>query len=300
MSLGITRQCRPAKGPFAFAEQRANVGGHKTRVVERARVAAKLGLTAQRVAVVEDLGARVHEADHRFDVAHDRRARPIGELLGLLLRVVVPVVEVDVLGQVAERIVRRGLVSHDVDLDAAAKQLGKHGRRVAHEPDAERNAIALRLKHALERGVEVARPLVEVALVDSSLQARRIDVDAEAHAVVHGDGERLRAAHAARACGQREGPGERAAKALVGDGSEGLVRALQDALGADVDPRAGRHLAVHRETERFEATELRPRRPVRHQVGVRDQDPRRPLVGLQDADRSPGLDEHGLVGLERA
>ena len=94
-------------------------------------------------------------------------------------------------------------------------------------------------------------------------------------------------------------PGERAAEALRRDRGEGLVGALQDALGADVDPRTGGHLSVHREPERLQATELRPGRPVGHQVGVGDQDARRPLVGLEHADRPAGLDEHGLVGLER-
>ena len=51
-------------------------------------------------------------------------------------------------------------------------------------------------------------------------------------------------------------------KCLVGDRGEGLVGALEDPLGADVDPRTRGHLAVHGEPERLEATELRPRRPV--------------------------------------
>ena len=41
-----------------------------------------------------------------------------------------------------------------------------------------------------------------------------------------------------------------------------LVGALQDALGADVDPRAGGHLAVHGQAELLEPAELRPGGPV--------------------------------------
>ena len=45
-------------------------------------------------------------------------------------------------------------------------------------------------------------------MVDAALQARLVDVDDEHDALVHGDGERLRAAHAARAAGQGQGAGE--------------------------------------------------------------------------------------------
>ena len=79
--------------------------------------------------------------------------------------------------------------------------------------------------------------------------------------------------------------GERAAEPLVGDGGERLEGALQDALGADVDPRAGGHLAVHRQAEVLEPPELLPVGPVADQVGVGDQHARRPLVGAHDADR---------------
>ena len=41
--------------------------------------------------------------------------------------------------------------------------------------------------------------LVEVAVLDAAGDPRLVDVDADRDAVVHGDGERLRAAHAAEA-----------------------------------------------------------------------------------------------------
>ena len=97
----------------------------------------------------------------------------------------------------------------------------------------------------------------------------------------------------------RERAGERAAEPLASDLGEALVRALQDSLRADVDPRSGGHLPVHREALVFEAAELVPVRPIGHQVGVGDQHPRRPLVGAHDADRLARLDEHRLVALER-
>ena len=93
-------------------------------------------------------------------------------------------------------------------------------------------------------------------------------------------------------------PGEGAAELLRGDGGEGLVGALEDALGADVDPGTGGHLPVHGQAEGLQAAELLPVGPVADEVGVGDQDARRPLVGLHDADRAAGLDEHRLVLLQ--
>ncbi len=95
-------------------------------------------------------------------------------------------------------------------------------------------------------------------------------------------------------------PAQRPAEPAPRDLGEALVRALQDPLGADVDPRARRHLPVHRQPERLEPAELLPRRPFGHEVRVRDQHPRRPLVGAEHADRLARLHEQRLVVGERA
>ncbi len=135
-------------------------------------------------------------------------------------------------------------------------------------------------------------------MLDPAGDPGRVAVDADRHAAVHGDGQRLGAAHAAEAGGEGDGAFQRPVEALVGDGGEGLVGALEDALGADVDPGPGGHLPVHGEPEALQAAELLPVGPVADQVGVGDQHPRRPLVRLHDADRPAGLDQHGLVLLE--
>ena len=135
------------------------------------------------------------------------------------------------------------------------------------------------------------------------VDARLVDVDADRDTVVHRHRQRLRAAHAAEPGGQRDRAGERApalgvptgGRELVGHGGEGLEGALEDPLGADVDPRAGGHLAVHRQPELLEPPELLPVGPVADQVGVGDQHARRPLVGPEDTDRLAALDEHRLV-----
>lgn len=146
-------------------------------------------------------------------------------------------------------------------------------------------------------------------MLDPPVQPGGVDVDDEAHPAVEGHGERLRSAHAATAAGEGQRSGERAGTItlpalpggdLVRDGSEGLVGPLDDALGPDVNPRPGGHLAVHRQAEVLQAPELRPGRPVADEVGVGDEHPRRPLVRSHDPHRATGLHEHRLVLGERA
>ena len=228
-----------------------------------------------------------------------RLARTLSEAFGVAVGVVLPFVERDAERQVGQRVVRRGLVGDDVDVETATQQLGQHVGAVVPKADAQRAALGLGREHSPHGFVEVVGPLVEVALLDAALEPARVDVDHEYDAAVHRDRERLRAAHAAAAAGDRERAGQRAAEALLGDGGEGLVGALDDALGADVDPAAGGHLAVHGQPEVLEAAELGPVGPVGDQVAVGDEHARRPLMCAHDADRLARLHEHGLVGFQR-
>jgi hypothetical protein len=85
---------------------------------------------------------------------------------------------------------------------------------------------------------------------------------------------------------------------LVGGGGEGLVGALEDALGTDVDPAPGGHLAVHGEAEGFEAAEFVPGGPFGDEHAVADEDARGVGVGLEHADGAAGLHEQGFVVFE--
>ena len=142
--------------------------------------------------------------------------------------------------------------------------------------------------------------LVEIAGAQAHLDAARLAFDGEHRGARHRRGQRLRAAHAAEAGGQD--PLAREAAAIVPPAGldEGLVGALHDALAADVDPGAGRHLAVHHQALAIELVEVVPGRPVRHEVGVGDQHARRIGMGAEHADRLARLDQQRLVVLELA
>jgi hypothetical protein len=145
-------------------------------------------------------------------------------------------------------------------------------------------------------------------MLDAAVDAGDVAVHADRHALVHRHGQRLRTAHAAQTRGEGDRAGQRVAtvrmaargRELLRNRAEGLVGALQDALGADVDPRAGRHLPVHHQALGLELAEVLPIRPITNEIRVRDQHARRPFVGAEYADRLAGLHQHGLVGLQPA
>ena len=87
---------------------------------------------------------------------------------------------------------------------------------------------------------------------------------------------------------------------LFAGSAKRLVRALDDALRSDVDPRAGGHLAVHDEAQLLQFVELLPVRPVANQVGVADEHARRIVVRTKNRDRLARLHQQRLVVLEQA
>ena len=201
-------------------------------------------------------------------------------------------------GQVGERVVGRGLVGDDVDGRVVLEQLREDVGGVAEQADRQGSLLSRASVALLIASFDVLGLLVEVAELDAAGDPGLVALDADDHAAVHGHGQRLGAAHAAQAAGQGDRAFERAAEAFGRDGGERLVGALQDALGADVDPGAGRHLAVHGQAEVLQAAELLPGRPLRDQVGVGDEHAGGPLVRSHDADGLAGLDEERLVVLE--
>ena len=177
----------------------------------------------------------------------------------------------------------------------SASRRGSRSAAVADQSYRQRPARPHGLVAAAQRIGVVVGDDVEVAGFHPAGDPFGVDLDAQGDPFVHGDGQRLGAAQAAEPGGDGEGPGQRSAEALAGDGPEALVGALEDSLGADVDPRPGGHLAEHGQAEMLQPAELVPVAPVGHEVGVGDEHPGRPLVGLEHADRLARLHQQRLV-----
>ena len=182
---------------------------------------------------------------------------------------------------------------------SAAEDLRVDLGGVAEQADRHRFAARARGFDDRMRFIEARRGAVEVAQLDAPLDALRPAFDDQHRRAGQHAGERLRAAHAAQARGENPLAGEAAAVMLAARLGEGLVGAGDDALAADVEPRAGGHLAEHHQPLALQLIEVLRRGPVRDEVGVGDEHPRRARVGAHDAHRLARLDQQRLVGLQR-
>ncbi len=193
-----------------------------------------------------------------------------------------------------------GLVGDQVGHDPTAHQLGQEVGGIGAHADRQGAPGGDRLLRASDRLVDVVRGEIEVAGLEPSRDPPAVDLGRQEDAAVHRGRERLRPAHPTQTGGDDQPAGEAAAEVLARRLGEGLVGSLQDPLGADVDPGAGRHLAVHDQALAVQLVEVLPVRPGGHDQRVRDQDPRRVGMGAEDADRLAGLHEQRLVVAERA
>ena len=194
---------------------------------------------------------------------------------------------------------RRRLVGDRVRLHAATHQVGQHLGCIAEHANRERFPLAASALDHRQSFVQVLCLDIEIAGLEPHLDARGLAFDRKQRCARHGRGERLRAAHAAEPSGENPFAGKVAAVMAPSDLREGLVGALHDALRADVDPRARSHLAVHHQAPAVELVEMVKRRPVRHEVRVRDQHAWGVRVRAKHADRFTGLHAQRLIGFKR-
>ncbi|KAG0927789.1 hypothetical protein G6F31_017924 [Rhizopus arrhizus] len=195
---------------------------------------------------------------------------------------------------------RAGLVGDHVRAHAAAPQFGQAISGVAAQRDGNGATFLRVLGNARQRVVQVVGLLVHVAGAQAEIDTGLLAFDVQRRSACQRGGQRLRAAHAAQAGGQHPATREVTAVVLAAGFDEGFIRALHDALTADVDPAAGGHLAVHGKTLGVQFVEVFPRGPVRYQVRVGDQHARGVGMGLEHADRLARLHQQGLQSQLRA
>ncbi len=292
----IAAQGDPAEGPVALAEEGPDERRHEPGVGEGILDAGLLGHRPEVVAIVEDDGAGALELEHRPDVGGHRAHRALDVEVRLGGAQGDRVVQADLGRDVAaERVVGRGLVGDDVealaglrpgrlDLGGVADQGDRQGKTLGGRPASPGQGLG-----------RIGREPVHVADLVPPPSSALVDLDADRRPVVHRHGQRLGAAHPAEPGGQGHRPAERAAEVLAGELAERLVRPLEDPLGPDVDPGAGGHLAVHHQAGGLELPEVLPGGPLPDQVRVGDEDPGRPGMGPEDADRLAALDQERLV-----
>ncbi len=297
--FGITGEGGPAEGAAASAELGANVGGDEAGEGEGVGIAIIEGALAEVVAVVEGFCAAGLELNHEFYM--------MGHGVGGAADIICWIGFAESIGFFAgeaggviavEGVVGGGLVGEGVGGEVFFEEGFEEIDGVAEPADGSGFVVCFGFEGTGDGGVEVGFEDIEVAIVDALFEAFDTDISHETDAFVHGDGEGLSAAHAATAGGDVEGSFEGATEVLAGALGVGFVGSLEDALGADVDPGAGGHLAEHDETLGGEFIEMLLSGPVRDEVGVGDDDAGGFEGGLDDTDGFAGLDEEGFVGFE--
>ena len=158
-----------------------------------------------------------------------------------------------------DRIMRGGLVGHRMRPHAAPVDFGENIRRIAEQADRDRR---FGVRHDLQRLIQTIGLPVDIAGAQPHFDARWLAFNRKAACARHRRGQRLCAAHAAQPAGQDPFARQVAAIMLAAHFDEGLIGALHDALRADVDPRARRHLAIHHQARRDRVRGNAPTSPI--------------------------------------
>src|SRR5579884_697788 len=126
---------------------------------------------------------------------------------------------------------------------------------------------------------------IAISGAHSLLDTRGVHVDAEKARAVHGCSQGLSTAHSSHTAAHDQLASEGSAEMLPSGGCEGFIRALHNALAADVNPGTGGHLAVHGQPQFFETVKLIPIRPPADEVSICNQNARRFAVGADNSNR---------------
>ena len=119
---------------------------------------------------------------------------------------------------------------------------------VAQKSDRDRFSFGVGFLDDIERLIQTVRLGVEVLCIKTELYGRRSAFDGKKRRTGHGRRQRLGRAHTAEPAGKKPLARQITAKMLPAHFRECLVGALDDALGADVNPGTRRHLAIHGQT----------------------------------------------------
>ena len=118
-------------------------------------------------------------------------------------------------------------------------------------------------RHGLIQGVGL---FVQVAGFQTHLDTGLVTLNGKHRGTSHGCGQRLSTAHPSQTTGKDPATFQITIIVLSTRFYEGFVSALYNALRANVNPRTGRHLAIHHQAFFIEFVKRFPVGPMRHKV----------------------------------
>ena len=192
-----------------------------------------------------------------------------------------------------------GLIAHEVDVDVVLDDVFEEIDDVAVVGDRRRR---LRREMLLRRGkdlVEAVVALAAPALVEARLDARHIDLSDDTDRMRDLRRLRLRAAHTAHARAHEKMSREiavlRYAEMHAARVQERIVRAVHDALRADVHPAASRHLPIVRDAHLLRDLPVLRIVELTDHERIRDDDARRRRLRREQAERIAALHHERLM-----
>src|SRR5579883_2901937 len=256
--LRVTGECDPAKWAFSLAEKWTNVFGHKSRNFIGIFYTCDPGLGTQVVAVIKGNCTSPFQFQHRLYMLGHGAHRTQLVFFRIALTQLNSFAQVHPIRNISlERIMRAGLVSQKIRNNVAANQLRQHVSYIGHQPNRTRLALAPGSIQYLQRFIKRMRNVVAVSTGQALLNARRINIDSEKACPIHSGCQGLRATHSAHSA-RNDKLTIQAAKMSAACLGKSLVCSLHDALTANVDPRAGSHLAIHHQALLFELVKMFP------------------------------------------
>ena len=310
--LGVPGQAAPTEGAVAEVEQAGtqdvfHVGGEDEAVHVVLAVLAD-GLHAgvvhslqETVAVVEEVGAFLVQLADQVIVMLQGLVNQLGEALGIVGQHLGALLEGQALGAVAAVIghVAGGLVGQQVHVDVVLQHILQQVHHVAVVGDGAGLLGGLMLLGDLHGLFQAVGPVAHPALSVAGLDPGVVHLGDDGGGAGDLSSLALGAGHAAQTGGDEQAAGQ---VAVVGDAQlqtagvqQGVEGAVHDALGPDVHPAAGSHLAVVGHTDGSGAVEVLLVIEGAHHQAVGDDAAGSQTMAVEQAQRMAGHDHQGLL-----
>ena len=264
---GLAGKRGPAKRPASFAEKRADVGGNEPGKIVSVLYALLESEGPNVIPVIERDRSQLLQGQHAFHMFSHGFKRAFAICLGIAFAQLGSLRHIEPLRNVAaNRIVRAGLIRQQIGHHAAPREFGNHVRAISHQAYGSGFALANCVLQNAKSFVEIVHHHVAVAGLHTALDVLGVHVNSQKCSAIQRGSERLRATHSAEAAAGHELSSQIALKMFSRCRSKRFVGALQNSLGADVDPASGCHLAIHHQAGAVEFVEVLPVAPMSNQV----------------------------------
>ena len=191
------------------------------------------------------------------------------------------------------------MVGDDIRFGAPPNKFREYFSGVAEKPDRFCFSCGCPAVDQTECVIEAIGFLIDISRAQPKIDAVFIAFDGETTGARHDGRKRLSAAHSAKAARKDPFSIEVAVIVLAPCFGESFISTLNNTLRSDVYPRTRSHLPIHHQPLLIEIIEVIPICPVRDDVRIRNQNPRRVFMRSKYANWFARLDDQCFLFAER-